>query len=80
VVVEAQADTVFRILDVDTMSPLLQVKTSYRKVVFGMPHTAAALPDGALLLQLHEKPGAASVYLEHETRTTARDWAGDQTL
>lgn len=81
IVIEAQADTVFRIVDIDTMSTVLQLKTTYRKVIFGMPKTIDVLRDNnTLVLGLEEKAGSATVCFAPETRTTARDWKGDQVL
>jgi hypothetical protein len=77
--------TVFRVIDAETMNPILQLRVTYRKVIFGMPflfNNGATVNVNDFQLPLSSnlvwdftiKDGDATLALERETKTTSRDW------
>jgi hypothetical protein len=86
---EAQAITVFRIVDAETMKPVLQVRVSFRKVLFGLPMLTSfggsvnvndvMIPKRSKLnWDLNLKEGESSIVIQQYLQTTSHDWSRDE--
>jgi hypothetical protein len=69
---QAQASMVFRICSSNTLKPLLQVQTTYRNVIHGMPKQYAG---NAEVTYLETKQSSSIVHIGRELRTSDRDWS-----
>lgn len=84
---EGEASTVYRVLDGETLQPLLQLKIMYTTTLFGMPqyhhhHSSSSNNNNdnnnIALNGFTVKEGKCYLVIDKVTTTTSRDWNGEK--